>query len=284
MLNWDRTYRFAAGQGGGKAFEVGHTGAEVPMPLRASFSFEKTDLETANIGKISIWNLSPDHIAELERTNCIASLRAGYGNRMPLLFSGLVVNVKTEEDGADRCTSIEVEDSLVNIRDSYISISYTGKCNCKKILDDVAGQMGVAIQYSYNAEFVDIPNGYSYAGQARNVLTKICKTSNLAWSLQNGILQVKKPGDVMEPTAYSLSASSGLVNFPRRFSSTATDDSKKDNHGWEVDYLMNCSIGIDDYVELQSERVNGFFRVQSVKIEGDTHGERWICTAKLVSI
>ena len=32
--------------------------------------------------------------------------------------------------------------------------------------------MGITASFSYNAEFKDIPNGYSYVGPARNVLTK----------------------------------------------------------------------------------------------------------------
>ena len=284
MTNFDRQYRFAAGQAGGKAFEIGAPGGEVPMPLRVQFSFEKTDLETPNTGKISIWNLSPAHIAELERTNCIASLNAGYGAKRPLVFAGLVIHCETEDDGADKCTTLEVEDSLVSLRDTYVTISYSGKINAKTILDDVANQMGVAVTYSYNAEFTDLPNGYSYVGQARNVLTIICKTSNLVWSLQNGVLQIKKPGDTLSRQVFVLSASTGMVGTPRRITSTATDDSKADDSGWEVDYLMNTAINIDDYVYLQSEKATGYFRVYSVKVEGDTHGANWICTAKLVAV
>ena len=284
MTNFDRQYRFAAGQAGGKAFEIGECGGEIPMPLRVQFSFEKTDLESPNTGKISIWNLSPAHIAELERTNCIASLNAGYGSMRPLVFAGLIVHCETEDDGADRCTTLEVEDSLVNLRDTFVTISYSGKINSKTILDDVANQMGVAVTYSYNAEFSDLPNGYSYVGQARNVLTVICKTSNLVWSLQNGILQIKKPGDTMSKQVFVLSATTGMVGTPRRWTSTATDDSKDDDSGWEVDYLMNTAINIDDYVYLQSKKATGYFRVYSVKVEGDTHGDSWICTAKLMAV
>ena len=284
MTNFDRQYRFAAGEAGGKAFQIGEPGSEVPMPLRIRFDIEKTDLETPNTGKISIWNLSLAHIAELEKTNCIASLNAGYNSKRPLVISGLVIHCVTEDDGADRRTDIEVEDSLVSLRDTYVTISYSGKTNSKTILDDVANQMGVAVTYSYNAEFADLPNGYAYVGQARNVLTKICNTSNLVWSLQNGILQIKKPGDTLSKEVFMLSAQTGMVGSPRRFTSTATDDSKKDDSGWEVDYLMNTAINIDDYVYLQSKKATGYFRVYSVKITGDTHGNSWICTAKLVAV
>lgn len=283
MTNFDRQYRFAAGQAGGTAFEIGTPGSPIPMPLRVQFSLEKSDLESPNTGKISIWNLSPAHIAEMKKPNCIARLNAGYGNTRPLIFSGLIIRCVSEEDGADTCTTLEVEDSLVELRDTYVSISYSGKTNSKIILDDIANQMGVAVTYSYNAAFSDIPNGYSYVGQAKNVLTKVCKTSNLTWSLQNGILQIKVPGDVMSREVFVLSADTGMLGSPREFTETATDDSQNDKSGWEVDYMMNAAINIDDYVYLNSKKAKGYFRVQSVKIEGDTHGNAWQCTAKLIA-
>lgn len=54
--------------------------------------------------------------------------------------------------------------------------------------------MGVTVTYSYNAEFADIPNGFSFVGQAKFALTKACAVSGLEWSIQNGILQVKEAG------------------------------------------------------------------------------------------
>lgn len=284
MTNFDRQYRFAAGEAGGKAFEIGEPGGETNMPLHIQFEIEKTDLETPNTGKISIWNLSQEHISELEKTNCIATLNAGYGSTRPLVMAGLIINCQTEDDGADRRTEIEVEDSLVSLRDTYVTISYSGKTNAQTVLDDVAGQMGVAVTYAYNAEFADIPNGYAYVGQARNVLSKICNTSNLTWSLQNGILQVKKPGDTLTKEVFVLSTDTGMVGSPKRFTSTAADDSKDDDSGWEVDYLMNVAINVDDYVYLDSKKATGYFRVYSLKISGDSHGSDWICTAKLVAV
>ena len=54
--------------------------------------------------------------------------------------------------------------------------------------------------------------------------------------------------------------------------------------GWEITYLMNAAIGVNDYVKLESKKASGVFRVSKIKIEGDNFGERWICTAEILEV
>ena len=278
MENFDRQYRMSAGKAGSTGFEIG---GGKPVPLHIQFSFEKSDLETQNTGSISVWNLNDQHKAVLDEKDCVVVLKAGYGNRMPLIFTGIVTHTETELDGADRRTDIEVVDNLVEIRDTYVSLSYNGNVNWKTIFDDVSNQMGVAISYSYNAEFVDIPNGFSFVGPARDIMTKGCACCKLVWSLQNGVMQVKKPGDVMMKEVFLLSPSTGLLGVPKRVTDSANKDKDKAEIGWDVEYFMNGAINVDDYVRLESKAVSGYFRVYSVKISGDNVTGDWVCSARL---
>lgn len=191
MKNFDRQYRLAAGKAGSTGFEIGSG----KRPLHVSFSVEKADTNSQNTAKVTIWNLSDEHLAELSKNDCVVVLHAGYGDTRPLIFTGVVTFATTKADGADRSTEIELVDNRIEVRDTYVSVSYSGAVNCKTLIQDTADQMGVTVSFSYNAEFKDIPNGYSYVGPARNVLTKACETSGLVWSINNGVLQVKKPGD-----------------------------------------------------------------------------------------
>jgi len=274
--NFGRSYRLIAGPAGGAGFET--------TELHIAFSIERTDLSTSNTARLDIWNLNDEHKALLKAKDCAVALHAGYGTVMPLVFAGGVSFVSTTPDGTDKKTTVEVEDGLIATKDTYVSISYEGKINSKTILDDVAGQMGVAVTYSYNAEFVDIPNGYSFVGMAKDVLSVICKTSNLSWSIQNGVLQIKKPGDVMSQEVFELSEETGLIGFPQEITVTADDDSKQDVEGWDVEFLMNAAINVDDFVFLKSKTVTGYFRVYSIAIEGDTEGSAWQCKARLLEV
>lgn len=278
MKNFDRQYRLSAGKAGAEGFEIGADA----RPLHISFSVEKADTDSANTAKVSIWNLNKAHIAELNKDDCVVVLRAGYGTVMPLIFTGVVTFAKTKADGSDEVTEVELVDNRVELRDTYVSVSYSGNVNCKTLIEDTAAQMGVTVSFSYNAKFADIPNGYSYVGPARNVLTKACDTSGLVWSINNGVLQIKKPRDTMSREVYELSAQTGLIGTPERVQISGDDGSY--SYGWDVEYLMNAAINIDDYVYLNSKYVRGYFRVYSVVIEGDNMEGSWTCTARLLEV
>lgn len=282
--NFDRQYRLAAGPAGGAGFEVGETSKAQPVALHVNFSLQKSDLETQNTGRVTLWNLNPPQLAVLNEKDCVVSLKAGYGSKLALIFDGIVSYVSTTIDSADRKTEIEVIDNLVEIRDTYVSVSYNGTVNWKIIFDDVAAQMGVAVSYSYNAEFVDISNGFSFVGLARDIMTKGCKCCNLSWSIQNGVMQVKKPGDVMSREVYVLSPDTGLLGIPARVVITQDEATGKNTLGWDVEYFLNGAINIDDYVKLESETVTGYFRVYSLEISGDNVSGDWICKARLLEV
>lgn len=293
-VNFDRQYRLSIGPVGkeNESFEIGETDAEHPIPPHISFKFEKSDLTTQNTGDLSVWNLSPEHLAVLEQKDCAVALKAGYGDNLSLIFAGIVSFYTSAQEDADERTDIEVIDNLIQIRDTYVTVSYNGKVNWKTIFDDTANQMGVTVSYSYNASFVDVSNGYSFVGLAKNILDKGCKCCGLSWSIQNGVLQIKKVGDVISKEAYVLSAETGLIGIPSRVAITEESDSKSSNTsstkakkiGWDVTYLMNAAITVDDYVKLESKKVEGYFRVQSVEISGDNVSGDWVCKARLLEV
>ncbi len=282
--NFDRQYRMTVGQAGMEGFTVGETTLNNPEPLHISFSLQKSDLTTQNTGKIEIWNLSDAHIAELERPNCVVSLRAGYKTNMTLIFAGIVSFTKTEMDNADRKTTIEVVDNLIALRDSYVSISYNGVVNWRTIFDDVANQIGVVPVYSYNAEFVNVENGFSFIGLAKDILSKGCECCGLDWSIQNGILQIKKKGDAISQSVYLLAPDTGMIGMPEKVAITDKNDSTKNTTGWDVTYFMNGAININDMVSLQSKLITGFFYVSTLEITGDNVSGDWVCKARLSSL
>lgn len=284
MTNWDRQYRLSAGPAGGTGFEIGETSPQQPTAMHINFSLSKNDSSTSNTGKVTVWNLSDAHIAVLNEKDCCVQLKAGYGKTMGLIFSGLVSFVCTEKDGADQKTTIEVTDSTVGIRDTYVSVSYADKINSRPIMDDIAAQMGLVPSYSYDAQFSDIQNGFSFVGLARDGLDKVCHTSNLTWSLQNGVLQIKKTGSTMTQEVYLLSPETGLIGMPKKVQISSSSSTNQQSVGWDVEFFLNPSINVDDYLRLESRYVTGFFRVSTIQISGDNISGDWVCSARLLEV
>ena len=112
--NWNRSYIMKIGKKGSNGFEIGNIGQSKDA-LHISFSIEKCDTETANNGKIQIWNLSDANLKLLDLKDLIVELRAGYGNTLNLVTVGDVTAVTTTMDKADRMTELEVVDGRVPV-------------------------------------------------------------------------------------------------------------------------------------------------------------------------
>jgi hypothetical protein len=203
---------------------------------------------------------------------------------MPLVFIGAVSFVETAMEGADRMTTIEAIDGRLEIRDTWVSMAYAGIINTRKIIEDAAREMGVAVIFSHNAQFADLPNGFSFIGKAAAALDKACASSGLTWSIQNGVLQVKANHDTINREVYLLSPDTGLIGIPKKVNLAAENSEDTGQQGWDVEYFMNAAINVNDYIRLESKHVQGYFRVYSVEINGDNLEGDWLCTARLLEV
>lgn len=287
--NFIRRYLMKAGKMGHNGFQIGQTSTENPHALHISFSIEKSTSETANTAKVQIWNLSPANLSILDTKDCVIELQAGYANHIALILAGNVVTSSTEMDGADRMTELEVVDGRVALRDTYVEISRSGRVDSKEVFDEIAGAMGVSVIYSKGCKFKVLPHGFSFVGPAKTALKKLCKTCGLSWSIQNSVLQIRKPNEPITTRAYLLSSDTGLLEVPKRITISAESDdssSGKSNSqiGYEVKYFLNGAIGVNDYVRLESDKVRGYFRVYKLTIDGDNLEGDWICTAQLLEV
>jgi len=280
-VQFDRQYRLSAGRAGSVGFEVGTAD---PVALHISFNVQKVDVSSANTSKITLWNLNKAQLSTLNEKDCIVTLKAGYGPTMPLIFVGAISHVETTIDGADRMTEIEAVDGRIELRDTFVSLSYKGVINTKKIMQDVAQQMGVTITFSYNATFSDYPNGFSFIGAGKAALDKVCAPTGLVWEIQNGILQIKRKNDTMSRQVFVLAPDSGLIGIPKKLTQGAENNAAENSTGWEVVYFLNGAIGVGDYVKIESETVTGFFRVHTVEHDGDNLEGDWLSTAQLYEI
>ena len=290
MKNWNRTYRLIAGKAGEPGFEIGGRTGEA---LHIKFDLEKTDVTSNNTGTISIWNLNDEHVGILEQKDCMIALYAGYGSNMPLLFSGTVTNPETSMESADRKTDVDVVDGRVAIRDTYVSLSYTGDTLLYAVINDCITQMGITCVYGEKAlaliTATKIPLGFAFLGAAAECMTQLCNAYGLKWSIQNGVCQVCGQDEAISVQAYVLNESSGLIGVPKRIalsaeSKTADTTKKNTTYGYEVEYFLNAAINVNDLVQLESQKASGVFRVKNIKISGDNMENDWTCTAKLVEV
>ena len=293
--HFDRQYRLRAGVTGAVGFEIGAPSNPHNTALHISFSVEKTDASALNTTKITLWNLNQSELDTLARTNCELTLCAGYGQQLPCLFKGTVTNVVTDLDGSDRMTEIEAIDGFAEIKDTFVCMSYRGKTKAIVVIEAAASKLALPVVYSRSAKqavsVFEFSCGYYYAGAAKNVLSAACKIAKVSWSIQNGVLHVCKIGETINTTAHILNSDTGLIGVPKKIYNSAvasgedTGSSLQDSlFGYEVVYLLNGAISVNDLVKLESSVVTGLFRVYKLTIEGDNLEGDWQCTAQLVEV
>lgn len=279
--NFMRRYTLKAGRKGKKGFEIGNITSATQEALHVSFSIEKSNAENPNDAKVQIWNLSNTNLNIVEEKDCIVELKAGYGDNMALVLVGNISSAITTRENADRMTELQVVDGMVELRDSVISVSINGKVNCKEVYQRIANAMGLSIVFASDLSFKTLPNGFSYVGKAKNALQKLAKCCGHSWTIQNQVIQITWPGRSVSTKGYLLSSESGLINVPKKITIGSGDEEKT---GWEVEYLLNGAIGVNDIVELRSSTANGYFLVHKITIDGDNMEGDWICTAQLLKI
>jgi len=279
---FDRQYRLKAKASGSAAFEIGKPDEETGRAIHIKFSIEKTDGSTLNTTKIQVWNLNKNQIAILSKEDCEIELYAGYGESRPCIFTGTVSLVTEELDNADRQIEIEAVDGFAQVDDAYVSLSYKGKVEVRKIISDITNKLGMPVVYSDKASqrllYVKYTNGYAYVGKAIKALSELCTKANLRYTIQNGIVQITRVSESISSIMHKLNKETGLIGIPKKLYNSSVSAANSDTtasgtgtastlYGYEVTFLMNGAIGINDNVYLESSIVTGKFRVSTLTIE-----------------
>lgn len=305
-MNWDRQYSMMCGVAGQNGFEIGNS--TNGRPLHINFEIEKSDTRSANTGTIKVTNLSEENKAILEQKNCVVELRAGYSDSIGPIFLGGVSNITETRQGADTDTEIEVIDGLTTY-DQIGSLSYTGVVTCYTIVENLRMMMGftsetittLALQQLILSKY---DFGYSFVGRLTHALKAVCEKAGVKYSIQNSILQVYLDGEPITTKAYVIGPKSGLISIPKKITITkdgqvqdASKAEKKESKkgkktvstnnaitGYEIEYLINPAIAINDMISIDSKSLQGFFRVQKQKYKGDNYSGDWKCTADVVEV
>jgi hypothetical protein len=203
--------------------------------LHIQFHISKSIKAEPNKCELKLFNLSPDHIAEITKRakthkdtagNKIEGVRleisAGYTDEMPLIFRGDIRDIATVRSGPDRVTTITGDDGGRGYRTGRISESFGPGASIATVLRKCAEAMGVGTgnidDFTKRAEIVGLGSAFPYgtvlSGQASKELDRMVRALGLTWSIQNGVIQVQEHGKPLQTSALSLSSSSGLIDTP----------------------------------------------------------------------
>jgi len=296
-MQFNRIFKLIAGEEGGEGIQIESDGKN--DSLRIEFDIDKDLTQQTNKSSIKIYNLADASCEKLEVADMVCELQVGYAEDIGLrrIFLGQVTYSTTRNEGPNRSTELELSDGQASIRDTVVSLGYAAGVSAKAVVNDVAAQMGVTTQIAPDMEFATYPAGFSFLGKGKDCLSKILDASGATWSIQNGSLQVVMAGGSTGVQALVFSASSGLIGSPERIVKAVTrpdeeakkkrkvkKDKKRKKAGWKIKTLLAPTVNPGDLVKVESVPITGWFRVESLKHKGDTHGKEWYSEMELIEL
>lgn len=273
---------------------------EIADSLRIKFDIDKDLTHESNKSKLKIYNLSDASRKKIEIADLKCDLYVGYEKNggAAKIFTGTVIEGRTQDDGKDAVTELRLSDGQIAIRDSVFSLSFAPGVTGDTVLKAVAANMGLPLLYGDNVQFGTFANGYSFVGNGTTALTEICYGSGCDWSIQNGILQIILAGGVVANRGIVFSASSGLIGSPERIIKSNYKENKetpkrkrrqkakwekpKKKAGWRIKTLLSPTVNSGDVIKVESCLIDGWFRVESIKHSGDSHGGDWMSEFEII--
>ena len=296
-MQFNRIFRLTAGPEGGAGVVIESDGKK--ESLRIVFDIDKDLTQQTNKSSLKIYNLTDATRKKLEVADNACLLEVGYAEDIGLrrIFVGEVTYGTTRRDGPDKETELELNDGQVAMRDTMVSLGYAAGVRGRKIVDDVAGQMGLMTQIADDMEFASYPAGFSFIGKGTACLDKVMEATGATWSIQNNVLQIIMAGGSTNVRAIVFSPSSGLIGSPERIvkgvirpdeeskkKRKVKKDKKEKKAGWKIKTLCAPTVNPGDLVRVESSTVTGWFKVESLKHTGDTHGREWYTDHELIEV
>lgn len=267
--------------------------------LSINFAIKKTDGQTPNTALIRVFNLNKDTQARIKKEFTRVTLQAGYESNYGVIFDGNVKHYTTgRENVVDHYLDIQAADGDEAYNFAVVNATLAAGAKQRDQIEAASKQMqqlGLAGGYTDDATDGEaLPRGKVMYGMARDYIRQSSASSGCSWSIQNGKIQVVKLTGVLPSQAVQLNSKSGLIGAPEQ----TTD-------GVKFRCLINPNIVIGGMVQINEADItpaklndsangenkqpaqlnnDGFYRLISATISGNTRGNDWYMDGVCLSI
>ena len=241
--------------------------------MRFSFLVEKTLGSKPNTCELTINNLAESSRAALQKKPLRLSLSAGYGEDLGLLFVGDLEWSESVHNSTEWETRMILADGSRANKHARTSRSFK-KISKKALIKELASSVGLDLPTNaseaveFGRQFV---SGVTVEGPTLEAMQKIIKTTGRTMSIQDGRLQILSDGEVRPGVHILISQDTGMIGSPLFGSPSKKGEASE----LTVETLLEPRIVPGSKVKIESDKIQGFFKVLKVSHEGDTHGTAW---------
>jgi hypothetical protein len=234
--------------------------------LRIAFDFVKSYEGIPNSGTITIYNVSKDARAPLDKVGNVLVLRGGYGNENKQLLTGSILKSETTDEGVDIVTSLEIGDGAIALASAHVSQVFPKGNTELNILEAAVASLkdeGISLASNFDTTPFEtkLPRAVSVSEDAKSVLTEYTQKRGYTWSVQDSQLQILKLDKGTTEPAIKLGPQTGLIGTP------VTSFS---NISFKTLLISELAVGRKVVIDLPT--VTGNFVVLKLNGRGDNYG------------
>jgi hypothetical protein len=270
--------------------------------LTINFAIKKTDGQTPNTAAIRVYNLNEDTQSRIKKEFTRVTLQAGYESNYGVIFDG---NVKQFTDGrenvVDHFLDIQAADGDESYNFAVVNATLAAGAKQRDQIEAAAKtmrQLG-GTELGYVGDETDgeaLPRGKVMYGMARDYIRNSAQSSASSWSIQNGKIQVVPLTGILPGQAVVLNSQSGLIGAP-----------EQTNDGIKFRCLINPQLVIGGMAQINERDIrqarlddnpsqdgqknepaqlqhDGFYRLITATISGNTRGNDWYIDGVCLSI
>jgi hypothetical protein len=243
----------------------GHITEITQDDARMAFAFQRAISYSPGAISIDLFQL-PGEIEGAVRSAQSLNLIAQDTKRVNL-FSGDGVLVETRYQDGKKITSIMAIDGDTFIT-SFASFTLAAGNTLHQLLEACAARGSVSISigsYPPVMDAIRLPRAVSVHGNAMARIRQLAASVDAACFVQNGSLHIVS-ADIPQAAPMLLNVETGLIGEPKKTETGAAFQTRV------LPLLLN------DMVQIESETINGIFRIVAASGRGDTKSGEWQCT------
>lgn len=258
-------------------------GSLLVTDLRVAFDVQKTSDKEPNTAKVTIFNLGADSRRKVEQARGEPLIiRAGYEKTEAIIFTGDVRFASSDMSAATVVTTIESGDGERAYSKANVNKAFGKGTSTRDVISSVVEALGVNRgnldkALANGLTKLTHKRGFTANGRASDVLDTLLRDHGLRYSIQNGQLQVLKPGEAIDEFLVKLDASSGLIGSPKINTPEDVTKTKKA----QVKSYLQPQLKVGGIVEVVSDSLRSRYLIEKVNHTGDTSGAAWYTTVEV---
>jgi hypothetical protein len=256
--------------------------------LRLKFKAEKSLKGDPNTLDLHVFNLSATTRAAMQKKGATVVVVAGYKGEAQVIFSGQARTIDHVRVGSEWDTHVQCGDGEIAFAKSFSSFSFGPGAKWSDVVAQIGKDLATNTQDAISkiaggnlkGAIDSFVQGYTASGPSVREMDRVMRAAGLEWSIQDGRLQILTKRGTSDDSAIVLSPSTGLIGSP--------DHGAPEKSGGpsvlKAKALLQAGIRPGRTLKLDTAALRGFYRVEKVTHEGDTHGQEWHSTIEALPL